>query len=252
MANPTPGPSLAGTPSFVEESIYITKVTDHPFLQEIPFPEKLSICPPHQLESSRPSISFTGIELQTLPNASAGNDRAGISLPSSFDAERSVASLAFLTLTIDSPPPDPEFMKREGTSSTMTRTLKRLVSHKDFTQRYHPVREIRQPKTWERGYWRIDTEDWPAQTQLVFWKFLEGFVGKGKAGIGTSCKRNMLDDGSVELGPHSQLGVVRIYCWGELVKPLFLLAHLGSKGFTKKVGAQWISAATSEVVIEMP
>lgn len=172
--------------------------------------------------------------------------------PDSIHNYKPPVTLANLPQTIDSPQPTPKYLKLEGTGTSMTQTLQTVISQKDFSERYRPTAASREPSPFERGFWRIDTASWSAETQLEFWQFMQGFIGRGRAGIGTACTRNMLPDGTVDIGSHGRLGVVRIYCWGELVKPIFLLAYLGSKGFVRKVNPQWISAATSNVVIQMP
>jgi hypothetical protein len=162
------------------------------------------------------------------------------------------ATLANLPQTINSPHPTSEYLRLEGTGTSMTQTLKTVISQKDFLERYRPATVSREPSAFERGFWRIDTASWSAETQLEFWEFMQGFVGRGRAGIATACTRNVMPDGTVDAGNHDRLGVVRLYCWGELVKPIFLLAYLGSKGFVRTVNPQWISAATGQVVIQMP
>jgi hypothetical protein len=162
------------------------------------------------------------------------------------------AILAELPQTINSPHPIPEYLRLEGTGTSMTQTLQTVISQKDFLERYRPAAVIREPSAFERGFWRIDTASWSVETQLEFWQFMQGFIGRGRAGIGTTCTRNMMPGGTVDACSHGRLGVVRLYCWGELVKPIFLLAYLGSKGFVRTVNPQWISAATNKVVIQMP
>ena len=68
------------------------------------------------------------------------------------------------------------------------------------------------------------------------------FVGGGRAGFGVRCFREMDEEGDGE-------EVAKIYCWGEVVREVWLLLFLASNRKVLGAGATWIDAAGEAVVV---
>jgi hypothetical protein len=161
--------------------------------------------------------------------------------------------LAALPMHISAPLPDKTFMQREGTETYMTKTLRNAVYERtDYMSSYQPVCQHRVPLLSERGYWRIDSSIWPISTQATFWTELQRYISDGRVGIGTCAWRNLDDDGGTLPGQHEKLGLVRVYCFGELIAPVFMLLRLVSNGAMSRSKATWVSSTLRDIVIEMP
>lgn len=89
---------------------------------------------------------------------------------------------------------------------------------------------------------------WDHPKQLEFWTFLSGVVGKGRAGIGTECVRGLDEDLG---GNKSPSGIIRVYCWGELIMPIYLVCYIGCGGLLKDEKACWISAIDGQTLIQI-
>jgi hypothetical protein len=161
-------------------------------------------------------------------------------------------SLSNISRIIKSPPPFDSIVQSEGTGTFMTKTLQKIISYRELVKTYQPVHQARVPGQFERGYWRIDTSTWGQQQQLEFWAFIGDFVGKGRAGFGTECVSGIRDDGFEDESLVNRLGIVRLYCWGELTRPLWLLCHFGCGGGLRSIETAWISAIDQSTVIQMP
>ncbi|KAK5738338.1 hypothetical protein LTR17_006057 [Elasticomyces elasticus] len=122
---------------------------------------------------------------------------------------------ADLPLTIR--PPEPE-VAIEGFTTHITPTLSWLASSDRIKDVYTPVSVTRDIRPLERGHWLVDTSAWSTQVQLALWKFLEDMVGTGNAGWGVWCLRE--GDGEV-------FGKVQVFCWGEVVKHVYLMFSSG-------------------------
>jgi len=85
----------------------------------------------------------------------------------------------------------------------------------------------------------VNTSSWDVTLQHEFWDELSGFVADGRAGWGVTCFRDELAD---------TIGLVQVYCWGEIVGHVYLLIFLASKSKIKRTGAQWIDAGGTMVV----
>lgn len=88
------------------------------------------------------------------------------------------------------------------------------------------------------------------------------FVGGGRAGWGTWCVREVqrLDEQALVVragdkenqAPTQQQKegeVVKIFCWGEVVGPVWMLLFIASDRCIKGVGARWVDAAGVLVVV---
>jgi hypothetical protein len=110
----------------------------------------------------------------------------------------------------------------------------------------------------ERGHWLVGCPEWPPEWQLKFWNTLQTVIGGGSAGWGVWCSRGKeaplaFDSQTVESEQNvdaSAFFPVRIYCWGEIVKHIYLLLYVASSSKVRKLGLQWIDAE-GQVVVQM-
>ncbi|THX40020.1 hypothetical protein D6D10_03818 [Aureobasidium pullulans] len=150
------------------------------------------------------------------------------------------------------PPPPPT-----GSGSFATHITPQLQSQfgnadlqRIYKPHYPPNRELRPS---ERGYWQIDTRGWNAEIQIKFWSFLQTTIGSGASGWGIWCLReNGGNDDTEHQGEDEEpeLGTVKIFCWGEVVRHVWLLCYVASNTKVKYVESQWFDA-DGEVVIRV-
>ncbi|KAG8530745.1 uncharacterized protein KY384_004102 [Bacidia gigantensis] len=110
---------------------------------------------------------------------------------------------------------------------------------------------------WERGHWLISLQNWESRMKEKVWRWLEDYVGNGKAGWGVMCVREMaekLENRSNEkekliLGPQEE--VLKVYCWGEMVKEILLVifAAGGNVWKGKGLNAKWIDSLGQVAVV---
>lgn len=100
--------------------------------------------------------------------------------------------------------------------------------------RFRPRKVHRNLEHDERGFWRIDCTRWSSHAQCDFWLLLCEHVCSGRVGWATTLHR--------EAGTNRDLGLVRLYCWGEVVEHMWLLLWLCSKGKASELDAKWIDA----------
>jgi hypothetical protein len=95
----------------------------------------------------------------------------------------------------------------------------------------------------ERGHWAVDSSAWPANIQLEFWTSLSDYIQSGRLGWGVTLYR--------ETNRPGRLGIVRVYCWGEIVDHVWSLLWLCSQGKIAGSGSNWLDAE-DVAVIEVP
>jgi len=142
--------------------------------------------------------------------------------------------LSLLPKEIWASAPAPHSLDWSSTKSHLTSELCAL--EEKLAKRYRPALEIRPLDPWERGYWLLDTDTWPVGIQIRFWEFLQTQVGRGAAGFATWCQMEtkMSSDGTL-----AGLGRVKVWCWGDQVKHMYLLILVASKLGVWKTGAEW-------------
>lgn len=119
-----------------------------------------------------------------------------------------------------------------------------LVSEKlgklsrQLSSRYRPELS-RDLQPFERGYWLVDSSAWNGKTHMEFWDFLKKYVEGGLAGWGVWCRRD------------EARCWVRFYCWGHIVKHIYLLLYLASGRQMKLTGAEWRDGG-GEMVLRVP
>ncbi|KAK5131846.1 hypothetical protein LTR08_000513 [Meristemomyces frigidus] len=114
---------------------------------------------------------------------------------------------------------------------------------------YAPISTSRAIQALERGCWVIETSNWERGLQESFWGFLEKMVGGGEAGWGVWCCRAEDEDGDGGKGERG-LRSVKVFCWGEVVRHVYLLLYVASKSKVRKAGLRWVDGG-GEVVVRM-
>lgn len=144
------------------------------------------------------------------------------------------------TLSTSIYPPEPT-VSIDAFKTHITRGLADLAANPSMAGRYSPISIGRELRPSERGYWLFDPSYWDLDRQVKFWQFTQTAIGSGSQGWGIWCTRE---------GGAEGLGVVRVYCWGEVVKHVYLLVYVASSSQVRKLGAQWVDAE-EEVVVQM-
>lgn len=142
----------------------------------------------------------------------------------------------------------------------VTHTLRKLAHNPELTATFVPSWCRRSPDIHERGHWEVQCSTWTPELQSSFWKTLESVVGTGRAGWGVWCTRgaeaplcSQSSQQRAECAPQvteTSFGPARIYCWGEIVKHIYLLLFVASNSKVRKLGLRWLDAE-GLVVIQM-
>ncbi|KAF2480381.1 hypothetical protein BDY17DRAFT_301650 [Neohortaea acidophila] len=145
-------------------------------------------------------------------------------------------------------PPEPG-TGRERFTSHVTEALQSLADSPTIGHKYAPVSVTRAIRPLERGYWLVDCSSWQLSAQIDFWQFLERTIHRGSLGWGVWCTRE--DEGLANAEKGGSIGIIKVFCWGEIVKHVFLLLYVASNSQVKKLGLSWIDAEGTTVV-QMP
>lgn len=92
----------------------------------------------------------------------------------------------------------------------------------------------------ERGYWLVNYSTWEPELRQRSWEFLQGYVGKGLAGWGVWCVRS------------PEKNELRIFCWGMIVKHIYLLLRVVTERAVKHTGATWFDGGSEAVIVVPP
>lgn len=148
----------------------------------------------------------------------------------------------------------------ESFSTHVTPTLQKLAMNSELSATFVPTVVERDLSVHERGYWEVQCPNWNSELQTSFWKTLETVVGTGKAGWGVWCTRGpeapLYSQSSqqrsepAEQAIGSSFGPIRVYCWGEIAKHIYLLLFIASNSKVRKLGLRWIDAQ-GLVVLQM-
>ncbi|KAH9825729.1 hypothetical protein Tdes44962_MAKER00659 [Teratosphaeria destructans] len=174
-------------------------------------------------------------------------DLTGSTVPSATQKDDTTLNmLAGMAHTIRPPHPP---VSTDAFTTQITDSLAQLAN--DARLRYNPIHVAREVRPLERGYWLIRIKNVPAQLQLDSWHFLDKYIRSGKAGWGVWCTRIGSNDCSDPMGkPDVDVGDMKIFCWGEVVRHIYLLLYVASNSQVRKFGLQWIDAE-GQVVVQM-
>lgn len=183
---------------------------------------------------------------QANPRSSPSKEHTSTSLPlveaSQHAIDRDGDQLDFSNLPTDAFPPPPAISIESPTTLPSQITKHLAVLKTRNPDRFKPLRVGRNLQADERGYWRIDCTKMRPDLQQDFWSSLYGHVCSGRIGWGTTLHRD--SDSAYALG------VVRLYCWGEVLEHFWLLLWLCSNGKVVSLGLRWIDA-DGVAVVEM-
>ncbi|CAK3960404.1 Hypothetical predicted protein [Lecanosticta acicola] len=162
-------------------------------------------------------------------------------------------------------PPSPEVSLR-AFSSHVTPAMEHLAQESAVSDCFKPVAIFREPELLERGHWSIDCSPWPLEEQVNFWRTLQDVGGSGRAGWGVWCSRGAPIQCEDKTSPErygeaggttksatetASVGPIRVYCWGEVVKHVYLMLYVASKSRVRRLGLQWIDSEGT-VIVQMP
>lgn len=142
----------------------------------------------------------------------------------------------------------------------VTPALQHLVEVSAVAAAFNPIFQARQLQVCERGHWLIQCQHWSLAEQVAFWESLARSVEN--AGWGVWCTRG--DDRQLQTAPQNErspvtsinaieeqpFATIRIWCWGEVVKHVYLLLYVASSSKVRKLGLQWIDS-NGRVVVQM-
>jgi hypothetical protein len=147
-------------------------------------------------------------------------------------------------------PPPPVSTEKPGSLPSQITDELELI-HQQNKSRFQPERRLRGLEADERGYWVIDASSWSRRAQYDFWSSLCEHVRQGRFGWGVTLYREHQDsEGDCRVYP-TELGAVRLYCWGEIVEQVWLYIWLCSDGKVAGTKSRWVDADDMPV-IQMP
>ncbi|KAF2681851.1 hypothetical protein K458DRAFT_420227 [Lentithecium fluviatile CBS 122367] len=156
----------------------------------------------------------------------------------SQDPDFQACSFQHLPVEVYPPPPTVTVQAPGKLPSQITRYLGTLKEQNP--SRFKPSGKFRALDQDERGHWAVDSSAWPYSLQSRFWTSLAEHVGSGKLGWGVTLHR--------DASHPRELGLIRLYCWGEIVEHIWLALWLCSEGKISNSGPKWIDAEDHVVI----
>jgi hypothetical protein len=189
------------------------------------------------ISSSRNSLKRQRIELDQVQVARSdviSSDKATeVATPTP-----STTTLRWLNELEIRPPQPKTTMMNLTPESLITYSLKDTAKKMPLDILFQPIEEARELRPMERGHWLIKCQSWNMKLRERCWDCLGNFIAKGHAGWGVWCVR---DEGFES---------IRVYCWGIVVKHIYLFLFLASETKVKRVGACWIGG-DGQIIIRM-
>ena len=198
---------------------------------------------PHLSTSGEESLSDRS---QANPSSIPSKEDTATSLhlagASQYAVDRRDDQLDFSDLPTDAFPPPPAISVETPTALPSQITKHLAIMKIRNPNRFKPLIVRRSLQADERGYWHIDCTEMRPNLQQDFWLSLYEHVCSGRIGWGATLHR---DSDSA-----CALGIVRLYCWGEVVEHFWLLLWLCSNGQVASLDLRWIDA-DGVAVVEM-
>jgi hypothetical protein len=189
-------------------------------IQTSPFIKHSRHLPTHQPPEDTPKRKQTPIQ---LPRSSIPSPLPPSLLQQLFSLPKQVL-----------PPMPPTSHTPAAEATFVDSTLEKLASVTELQKRFHARhQQLRPISKFERGYWRLDTRGWPLHHQILFWQKMMRFVGNGVAGLATSCFRQTEEE-------EESLGIVKVFCWGEIVMHVYLFLYSCGRKEMRKQSATWV------------
>ena len=132
-----------------------------------------------------------------------------------------------------------------------------IASNTTLCNAYKPRSTKRPIEPLERGYWRLKIPfSWSTKAQDDFWSLLEDMIVQGKCGWGNwiehadasstgnpACQKEK----KLDLGQGS-IAEIKIWCWGEVVREMWLAVLMASRRQTMRLGMVWYDSCENVVV----
>lgn len=150
----------------------------------------------------------------------------------------------------------PEAVGKKRGFNEVTSMMETYVSKASITKHYRPASVSRPIEAAERGCWMFDTADWEPKRQHEFWTRMQYMVGEGYFG-NVWCQRNVPKNwrsGGTDGNEAEGLGVVWLFCWGQVVPHIWVVLLVESHLQIRKSRARWTVGPMEklEVVVQMP
>ncbi|CZR54085.1 uncharacterized protein PAC_03968 [Phialocephala subalpina] len=139
------------------------------------------------------------------------------------------------------PPPPATSTSDLAAESLITPTLHQIATKMSLS-RFRPASQSRDLRPMERGYWSISCAEWSEDTRNRCWNFLGDIIGDGRLGWGVWCVRDGVD---------SEFEGMRVYCWGGIMRHIWLLLVTASFNKVRKMAITWVDGG-GECVVRMP
>jgi hypothetical protein len=196
---------------------------------------------------------YTNTELASMLQSTQANTSSATSYihESIGDLSALADCLDFSKLPCEVIPPAPKVsIESPGTlPSQITTHLEAIQTQNPM--RFKPSKISRILELDERGYWLIESAAWPLSIQYEFWSSLCKYVNGGRFGWGVTLYRDPPNTHTMGAQVANGLGLVRLYCWGEIVEHIWLSLWLCSKGKVAGSGLKWFDAEDN-VVVRVP
>ena len=191
-------------------------------------------------KSTTPPSSKTRRENSAISSFARSEPWLEASVPHLQAPERATLLAMFGSLPLEVYPPAPPItvLCPASLPTQMTRYLGILKS--ENPERFRPWNRCRALDQDERGCWVVETSAWPHTIRSQFWTLLAEHVGRGRLGWGITLHR--------EPARSYELGLVRLYCWGEVVEHIWLALWLCSDGKVSVSGSKWVDAEENVVI----
>ncbi|KAF7907902.1 hypothetical protein BELL_0071g00240 [Botrytis elliptica] len=244
--------STSNTPEIPQSSSSLPKHV-HGKRQRLDFPSSLDKSPKRlKLVISDTTAETSSASLpapQRPPTSTAPEAPKASGIPSSVPSSSvppmsslpSAASLATCKIPSFTPPTSVGKFKE---TDILTPSLKKIKANRgNFNglqkKHFNPTFQTRPCRPLERGYWLIHAEDLGDLLKKRLWSYLLRVIPKGDLGWGISAERT------------NDWNTVRVYCWGGVVKEIYLMLFCASENKLKYGDACW-KDADGEIVILMP
>jgi hypothetical protein len=232
-----PGPSVIGPtesgPDLGEQRL--SEVPQEPPVRHASQKGAEANCPEKEVRQSQPKYPDSETAVKDFATVLKDNERIKDTPVEIIDPPIPPTDLGLPT-TIRAPAPQPSL---QPFKTHITESLKYLSETASLAQSYKPIFISRDLEQSERGCWTFDMTPWPAQLRSEFFQFLAKMIETGRVGWGVWCVRE----------PASSL-TARVFCWGEVVRHVYLMLYVASKSKVRKLGLRWVDAG-GEVVVQM-
>ena len=149
----------------------------------------------------------------------------------------------------------------EEYTSHLVGTLALVADSPRLCAAYRPKDIKRKIEPLERGYWHLRIPfSWSTTDQNGFWEMLEEMIVQGKCGWGNWVEHITIpvtDNGTTEEADESQnettrshIAEIKVWCWGEVVRELWLSLLMASRRQTLRSGMAWYDSC-GKLVIQM-